>query len=101
MALDMYAHGEREAIGHHEEFIFSLAQADAKRFPHLLSLWGAFYDDPRIPPAQAEGLVHELIDLLALHGGLANKALASPVIRLLPFFSRASRGGWDITTQSD
>jgi hypothetical protein len=101
MPFDMYANGQHEAIEHHEEFIFALAQADAPRFPALSSLWDAYYDDPRISAAQASALLHELIALLASHGGTANKALTNTVVRLLPFFSMACRGGHEITTQSD
>ena len=51
--------------------------------------------------AQAGALLHELIDLLARHGGTANKALAHTVVRLLPFFSMACKGGHEIRTESD
>ncbi len=101
MPFDMYTNGHHEAIGHHEEFIFALAQADAPRFPALLLLWDAYYEGPRISSVQASGLLHELIALLASHGGTSNKALAHTVVRLLSFFSMACQGGHEIQTQSD
>ena len=61
----------------------------------------AYYDDPRISSAQASALLHELIALLAINGGSANKSLVNTVVRLLPFFSMASQGGHEIRTQSD
>jgi len=69
----MYANGQHEAIQHQEEFIFALAQANAPQFPALSALWEAYYDDPRISSAQASALLHELIALLAINGGSANK----------------------------
>ena len=101
MPFDMYANGRHEAIGHQEEFIFALIQADRQRFPALSALWSAYYDDPRLSSAQACALLHELIDLLASQGGAANKALAHTVVRLLPFFSMACQGGQEIRTESD
>ena len=101
MPFDMYANGQHEAIGHHEHFIFALIQEDGQRFPTLSALWSAYYDDPRLSSAQAGALLHELIDLVACHGGTANKALAHTVMRLLPFFSMASKGGHAIRTESD
>ena len=101
MPFDMYANGRHEAIGHQEEFIFALIQADRQRFPALSALWSAYYDDPRLSSAQACALLHELIDLLASQGGTANKALAHTVVRLLPFFSMACKGGHEIRTESD
>ena len=94
----MYANGQHEAIQHQEEFIFALAQANAPQFPALSALWEAYYNDPRISSAQ---LLHELIALLAINGGSANKSLVNTVVRLLPFFSMASQGGHEIRTQSD
>lgn len=101
MPFDMYANGQHEAIGHQEEFIFALAQEDGQRFPALSALWSAYYDDPLLSPEQAGALLHELIDLLASHGGMAHKALAHTVVRLLPFFSMACKGGHEIRTESD
>ena len=80
---------------------FALAQANAPQFPALSALWEAYYDDPRISSAQASALLHELIALLAINGGSANKSLVNSVVRLLPFFSMASQGGHEIRTQSD
>lgn len=101
MSFDMYANGEHAAIRLHEEFMFTLVQADAQRFPALSALWKVYYDDPVIPPAQANALLHELIALLDKHGGASNKALSHTVLRLLPFFSMACQGGHEIHTESD
>lgn len=49
MPFDMYANGQHEAIGHQEEFIFALIQADGQRFPALSALWSAYYDAPASP----------------------------------------------------
>ncbi len=101
MHFDTYANGHPEAIGHHEEFIFALAQADAPRLPALSSLWDAYCDDPRISSVQASALLHELIALLACHSSTSNNALTNTVVRLLSFFSMACQGGHEIRTQSD
>jgi hypothetical protein len=97
----MFACGCREAIGHNEEFLFALAQEEPLRYPELLALWAAFYKSPRLSGRQAGLLVHELIDLLASNGGAGNKALAAPVVRLLPFFSAAYRSDAEIKCNSD
>ena len=97
----MHAGDLHESIGHHEEFIFELVSADEARYPELLALWHGFYDDPRIPAESAGRLVHELIDLLSLNGGLDNRRLARTVLRLLPFFSRAYRAQLEIRCDSD
>lgn len=101
MPLDLYANDQHAAIGLQDGFLFDLAQADAPRFPALAALWDAFYDDPVIPPEQANALLHELIALLDSHGGTANKALTHTIVRLLPFFSMASQGGHTIRAESD
>jgi len=55
MAFDMFfGETEREGIGHHEEFIFPLAQGDEARYPELAALWREFYGNPRIPAARAK-----------------------------------------------
>ena len=91
MAFDMFAGDSRDCIAHHEEFIFELAQAHPARYPELLAMFHLLYDSPRLSARQAGALVHELIDLLASHGGLGNKPLAAVVVRLLPFFSTACK----------
>ena len=101
MAFDMFAGDSRDGIAHHEEFIFELAQAHPARYRELLAIFRLFHDSPRLSARQAGALVHELIDLLAAHGGLANKPLAAVVVRLLPFFSRACRQDQDIRCSSD
>ena len=102
MAFDMYfGEAEHEAIGHHEEFLFSLVQEHEDRYPELTKIWEAFYDGPTISAHQSGHIVHELIELLASNGGLTNKSLASAVVRLLPFFSSAYRGGKDVRCSSD
>lgn len=101
MALDLYANGQHAAIGLQDEFMFALAAADVQRFPALSALWMAYYDDPALTPEQANALLHELIALLDCYGGISNKALAHTVVRLLPFFSMASKGGHEIRTESD
>lgn len=101
MAFDMYAGDRNESIGHHEEFLFSLAQEDEPRYPELIAVWHAFYSGPRISSSHAGALVHELIDLLSSNGGLANKPLANTVARLLPFFSMAYRTQQEVRCSSD
>lgn len=101
MALDMFAGDSHDCIDHHEEFILDLAQMDEARYPELGAISALFYEGPRLSPRQAGALVHELIDLLAFHGGLANKPLAAVVVRLLPFFSMAYRQDQDIRCSSD
>ena len=101
MAFDMYAGGTHDSIGHNEEFIFAMAQADESRYPELLAIWNAFYDDPRIPVARAGAIVHELLLLLHANGGLKNKMLAHTVLRLLLFFSTAYQNGQEIRCCSD
>ncbi|MCL2340296.1 MAG: hypothetical protein FWC49_01165 [Proteobacteria bacterium] len=101
MAFDMYAGGQHESIGHHEEFLFGLAQENESRYPELVAIWQTLYAGPRISSAQAGALVHELIELLSSNGGLANKSLANLVVRLLPFFSMAYRARQEIRCSSD
>lgn len=101
MAFDLHAGGRREHIGHHEEFLFTLAQENESRYPELLAVWNAFYSGPRISSARAGAIVHELIDLLSSNGGLANKPLANTVVRLLPFFSAAYRSQQEVRCSSD
>lgn len=101
MAFDMRAGDRRENIGHHEEFLFALAQENESHYPELLAVWNAFYSAPRISSADAGALVHELIDLLSSNGGLSNKPLANTVVRLLPFFSAAHRSQQEIRCSSD
>ncbi|RYD82425.1 MAG: hypothetical protein EOP84_09430 [Verrucomicrobiaceae bacterium] len=101
MGFDMHAGDRRESIGHHEEFLFSLAQEDESRYPELLAVWHTFYNGPRISWSQAGALVHELIDLLSSNGGLASKPLANTVVRLLPFFSAAHRTQQEVRCSSD
>ncbi len=101
MSFDLYA-GERHAyIDSHEEFLFLLAQQEEACYPELMTLWEAFYDGPRLSPAQAGTLVHELIALSDAHGGVENNALARIVIRLLPFFSHAWKTQQEIRCLSD
>jgi len=101
VAFDMHAGDRRESIGHHEEFLFALAQENESRYPELLAVWHAFYNGPRISSSHAGALVHELIDLLSSNGGLANKPLATAVVRLLPFFSAAHRSQQEVRCSSD
>ena len=101
MAFDMFAGDHHESIGHHEDFLLGLVEDDRARYPQLVSLRDAFYASPRISPCQAGALVHELIDLLSSNGGIANKALARIVVRLLPFFSRAYKNEHAIVCRSD
>ena len=102
MAFDLFF-GEdgRDAIGHHEEFIFPLAQADEARYPELVALARELYGDPRIPAARANRLVHELIELLVSNGGAGNKPLTTVVLRLASFFGAAHRTDQDIRCRSD
>jgi hypothetical protein len=101
MAFDMFYDSNQECIGHHEEFLFSLAEVHHSRYPQLLIVWNSFYDDPCLSPHQAGTIVHELIDLLTSNGGLQNKPLAATVIRLLPFFSIAKKNEQEIRCSSD
>ena len=101
MAFDMFAGTISDHIGHNEEFLFQLMEEDETRYPQLMALWESFYDSPRLSSAQAGLLVHELIDLLCVHGGATNKPLAACVIRLLGFFSQAHRKGLEIRCFSD
>lgn len=101
MAFDMYAGDAQERIGHHEEFIFDLLEEDSSRYPELSSIWDRFYDGPRLSSQQAGAIVHELIDLLASNGGAGNKQLASVVLRVLPFFSKAFRENAEVRCVSD
>lgn len=101
MAFDMYADDAHECIGHHEEFIFTLADENEERYPLIVALGWALYDGPRLSAQQAGGLVHELIELLVAHGGIGNRPLAALVVRLLSFFSNAYRKGLDIRCVSD
>jgi hypothetical protein len=102
MAFDMHlADGTAERIGHHEESLFVLAQEDRARYPELAAMWAAFYEDPVVTPPQAGRIVHELIELLASNGGIANRPLASTVFRLLTFFSKAVRTVQDVRCASD
>jgi hypothetical protein len=97
----MYAGNTHESIGHHEELIFVLAQADESRYPELVALWEAFYDDPRISAGRAGSLVHELVELLSTNGGMKSGPLVHAVVRLLPFFSCAYRNDQEIRCDSD
>lgn len=101
MALEMISGDLKAEIAHDEEFIFSLAQRDPARYPGLVALWSAYYDDPRVSAQRAGDIVHELIELLDANGGGTNKRLLNLVVRLLPFFSRAHRVGREIRCISD
>lgn len=101
VAFDMLANGNHESIGHHEEFLFTLATEREERYPELLAIWESFYDSPRISARQAGALVHELVELLTQNGGLANKSLAAVVARLLPFFSLAYKSNQEVRCTSD
>lgn len=97
----MYASDTREVIGPQEEFIFLHVAKDPSRYPQLAAIWAKFYDDPCLSPPQSGALVHELIDLLACHGGASNKPLMNVVVRLLVFFSMAFREQVDVRCASD
>lgn len=101
MAFDMYVGDSHESIGHHEEFLFALAQENEPHYPELIAIWESFYDGPCISAVQAGILVHELIELLDTNGGFTNKPLASSVMRLLSFFSMAYRSCQNIRCCSD
>lgn len=101
MALDMYAADMHEAIGHHEEFIFTLFDENDHRFPVLSLILAELYDDPRLSPSQANALVHELLELLACNGGGSNRALSAIVLRLATFFSAAFRTNQEVHCSSD
>lgn len=101
MAFEMYAGDTREVIGPQDEFIFLHVAKDPSRYPQLAAIWASFYDDPSVSPPQSGALVHELIDLLACHGGASNKPLTSVVVRLLVFFSMAFQEQTEVRCVSD
>jgi hypothetical protein len=101
MAFDMYAGDMHEAIGNHEEFLFALIEENDVRFPVLLMIWADFYEDPRLSSAQANALIHELLNLLACNGGATNKVLSVIVLRLISFLSAAFRANREIRCASD
>lgn len=101
MALDLYAGDRHEAIGAQDEFLLHLADADRARYPQLSAIQARFHDDPRLHVEQVGLVVHELIELLAAHGGTGNPALARVALRLMTFFSVAYRAGLDVRGHSD
>lgn len=101
MAFDMQTSETSERINHHEDFLFLLVDEQPDRYPQLSILWDKFYDSPVLSPPQAEAIVHELIDLLNVQGGLENKALSHLIFRLLCFFSMAAKTDQSIQCSSD
>lgn len=101
MALDLYAGDRHEAIGTQDEFLLQLADADPAKYPQLGAISARLYDGPRLSAEQAGLVVHELIDLLAEHGGTSSPALARVALRLMSFFSVAHRAGLEIRGHSD
>ena len=101
MAFDLHTSETSESIGHHEDFLFLLVDEQPDRYPQLNGLWDKFYDSPILYPHQAETIVHELIDLLNVQGGLDNKALSHLIFRLLYFFSVAAKKDQSIQCSSD
>ena len=97
----MYAGDRRELIDHHEEFIFSVAEQYENSFPELMRLWEQFYDGPRLSPAQAGAIVHELIELVSTINSPRERQLTELVLRLLPFFSYAYKENVEIKCLSD
>jgi hypothetical protein len=59
------------------------------------------YSSPELLPEQAEAIVHKLIDLLAYHGGLDNKAFSHLIFQLLTFFRKAFIQNQSIQCSSD
>lgn len=101
MGFEMYAGNAHECIAHHEESIFALLEQDERRYPQLAVLRQEFYRSHRLSAQMTGDLVHELIDLLAANGGIANRPLLLLVLRLLPFFSMAYRHGVEVRCVSD
>ncbi len=101
MAFDMHIADARACVDHHEEFFFTLVEQDEVRYPQLAAIWARFYDDPIISPSQADVVVHKLIDLLTANGGVSNKPLASVVLRIRPFFSKAYKTRSQVRCVSD
>ncbi len=100
MAFSMYADDLSEYIDHHEEFLFEIASRERGIYPELVKMYSEFYDSPTLDSERAGRLVHELIDLLERHGK-SDKNLVRVIFRLLPFFSKASRGAYSIRCSSD
>lgn len=100
MPFDMY-HGElSDCIEHHEEYLLEIAARSPDRFPQLCTLYSSFYSDPVLQPDRANGLVHELIDLIDVAKDERKSALTA-IVRLLSFFSAAVRNRQDIRCSSD
>lgn len=57
----MFAGDRHEAIGNHEELIFSLVYKDKANFPELVNIYQYFYDDPLLKSSQVEQILRELI----------------------------------------
>lgn len=80
MAFDMYLDKRHEAIGEHEEYIFSLAAEPPRDFPLLGRVWSKFYSDFTLSPEEAATLVHEFLALHERHAtprSMANQWLFS------------------------
>ncbi len=98
MAFDMYAGQMEERIEHNEEYLFSYID-QRNEFPILNWIWQEFYKSPKINSEQANAIVHELINLSAIHR--SDKQLANTVLRLLPFFSYCYKNELTIKSASD
>jgi hypothetical protein len=90
MAFDMYSGERHESIRDQDEFLFTLAEQDKRRYPVLLKLWANFYSEFVLVPQEAATLVHELLALHDRHEASAGKSMASLVLRLAKFFSAAA-----------
>lgn len=98
----MYFGLRHEKIDHHEEYIFTVPEAAPERFPELKAIWSSFYSDFVLLPKQSDSLVYELLLLLEEQGGIdANKSLLNLVLRLIMFFSAASRANQQVRCSGD
>lgn len=101
MAFDLYFGEQHEAIHHHEEYIFLLAEEAPGAFPLLESLWSRFYSEFNLTPEQSAALVHELLALHEGNGAQAGKAMPALVLRLAQFFSAAWRAKASVRCAGD
>ncbi|MBE9031712.1 hypothetical protein IQ266_18425 [filamentous cyanobacterium LEGE 11480] len=99
MAFDLHLKDASEKIESQEEYFLVMASKQPQLYPELSALWHHFHGSPKITPAVANTIVHELIGLLSANK--ADRALTKLIVRLLPLFSQAYLTQESIQCSSD
>lgn len=95
----MFAGDRHEAIGNHEELIFSLVYKDKANFPELVNIYQYFYDDPLLKSSQVEQILRELILLKSKFS--CDSSINQLVDRLFSFFEYAKSESLIVRCESD